>query len=207
MFSDVSAGRFGLHYKRGAVTDMLSAELDADIVRLESGIRQLKIQYDMFFAGSIPKQPLELRGELERIIRRHSATPIRKYAARFHFNALVSRFNSMSELWSKTLRSLEEGDRPAPAVADRAGTNEQIVARCTLSDTANEREILKLLHNRLLDARKKAGEPAGKVSFESFALTINAQARKMREKTGCDKVDLRVIVVDHKVTVKARPGR
>jgi len=187
------------------VHDVVSAELDADLGRLENGIRQLKIQYDMFFAGSVPKQPLELRNELERIIRRHSATPIRRYASRFHFNALVSRFNSMSELWAKTLRVLEEGDRPAPAVADRAGSSEHLVARCTVTDPGAERDVLKLLHGRLLDARKKAGESTDKLSFETFVLTIAAQARKMREKTGCDKVDVRVIVVDRKVTVKARP--
>jgi hypothetical protein len=189
------------------VHDVESAELDADLGRLESGIRQLKIQYDMFFAGSVPKQPLELRGELERIIRRHSTAPIRRYAARFHFNALVSRFNSMSELWAKTLRGLEEGDRPAPAVADRASNSEQILARCMVTDPGAERDILKLLHGRLLDARKKSGEPTDRLSFENFVATVSSQAQKMREKTGCDKVDLRVIVVDRKVTVKARPGR
>jgi hypothetical protein len=189
------------------VHDVVSTELDGDVLRLETGIRQLKIQYDMFFAGSIPKQPLELRGELERIIRRHSVTPIRKYAARFHFNSLVSRFNSLSELWAKTLRALEEGDRPAPAVADRAGASEQVIARCTVKDPTKERDLLKLLHARLLDARKKAGDGTGKLSFENFVLSINAQAGKMRDKTGCDKVDLRVIVVDRKVMVKARPGR
>jgi hypothetical protein len=189
------------------VHDVVPTELDGDVLRLETGIRQLKIQYDMFFAGSIPKQPLELRGELERIIKRNSVTPIRKYAARFHFNALVSRFNTLSELWAKTLRALEEGDRPAPAVADRAGSAEQIVARCTVKDPAKERELLKLLHARLLEARKKAGDATGRLSFESFVLSISAQAEKMREKTGCDKVDLRVIVVDRKVMVKARPGR
>jgi hypothetical protein len=186
---------------------VVSTEVDGDVLRLESGIRQLKIQYDMFFAGSIPKQPLELRAELEKIIRRHSGTPIRKYSSRFHFNALVSRFNSLSELWAKTLRSLEEGDRPAPAVADRAGASEQVIARCTVTDPAKERELLKLLHGRLLDARKKAGEAGGKLSFESFVLSVSAQAGKMREKTGCDKVDLRVIIQDRKVLVKARPGR
>lgn len=187
--------------------DVVSTELEAELGRLESGIRLLKIQYDMFFAGSIPKQPLELRNELERIIRRHSATPIRRYASRFHFNALVSRFNSLSELWSKTIRGLEEGERPAPAVAGRAGGSEQIVARCTVTDPAAERDLLKLLHARLLDARKKAGEATGKVPFEKFVLSISAQAQKMREKTGCANVDVRVIVVDRKVMVKARPGR
>ena len=187
--------------------DVLSTELEADIVRLESGIRQLKIQYDMFFAGSIPKQPHELRLEIERLIKRYANAPIRKYSARFHFNSLVSRFNSLSELWSKTLRTLEEGDRPAPAVADRAGHGEQVVARCTVAETADERGNLKLLHARLLEARKKSGEGPGKLSFETFVKSVSAQAGKLREKTGCAKVELRVIVQDRKVVVKARPGR
>ena len=186
--------------------DQLGAELDADLVRLEAAIRQLKIQYDMFFAGSIPKQPHELRAEVERIIKRYANAPIKRYASRFHFNSLVSRFNSHSELWSKTLRSLEEGDRPAPAVADRAGAGEQIFARCTVADGGADGG-LRLLHQRLLEARKKSGEPAGKLSFDSFLKSVNAQARKLRDKTGCDKVELRVIVQDRKVTVKARPGR
>ncbi len=186
--------------------DVVSTEFEADLVRLETGIRQLKIQYDMFFAGSIPKQPFELRSEIEKIIRRHSKTPIRKYAPRFHFNSLVSRFNSLSELWAKTLRALEEGDRPAPAVADRAGKGEQLIARLTVADPAIDRGHLKLLHEQLLEARKKSGE-TGKLSFDSFMKGIGAQTTKLREKTGCDKVELRVIVVDRKVTVKARPGR
>ena len=187
--------------------DVVSTDLDADIARLQSGIRQLKIQYDMFFAGSIPKQPFELRKEIETLIRRHSSTPIQKYAPRFHFNSLVSRFNSLSELWAKTIRALEEGDRPAPAVADRAGSTEHIVARCTVKDPSHERDALKLLHSCLLDARKKAGDGAGKLSFESFVRTVSAQAGKLRDKVGCDKVELRVIVHDRKVVVKARPGR
>jgi len=162
------------------VHDVVSPELEADLGRLESGIRQLKIQYDMFFAGSVPRQPLELRSELERIIRRHSVTPIRRYASRFHFNALVSRFNSLSELWAKTLRGLEEGDRPAPAVADRASSSEHIVARCTVANPTAERDILKLLHGRLIDARKKSGEPTDKLSFEAFVATISSEVASSR---------------------------
>ena len=188
------------------MTEAATTELDADIARLESGLRQLKIQYDMFFAGSIPKQPHELRTEIERLIKRYANAPIRKYASRFHFNSLVSRYNALSELWSKTLRSLEEGDRPAPAVADRHGAGEQIVARCTVADPGDDKAHLKLLHARLLEARKKSGE-GGKLSFDTFLKSVSAQAGKLREKTGCGKVELRVIVQDRKVLVKARPGR
>lgn len=187
--------------------DVLSTELEADLARLEGSIRQLKIQYDMFFAGAIPKQPLELRAEIERLIKRYTNAQVRKYSARFHFNSLVSRFNSLTELWSKTLRSLEEGDRPAPAVADRAGRDENLVARCTLKDGQQDRDSLKLLHARMVEARRKIGEEDAKLSLDRFIRGINAQAQKLREKTGCDRVELRVVVQDRKIVVKARPGR
>lgn len=187
--------------------DVVSTEFDADIARLEKGIRQLKIQYDMFFAGSIPKEPIELRYELDKIVRRLTQVPIRKLAPRFHFNALVSRLNSQSELWAKKVRTMEEGDRPAPAIAERAGGGENIVSRCTVQDPAKERDVLRLLHGKLLEARKKAGDGAGKLSFENFVRTVSAQAERLREKAGCDKVELRVIIADRKVLVKARPGR
>src|SRR4029077_4659206 len=104
-------------------------------------------------------------------------------------------------------RSLEEGDRPAPAVADRAGSGEHIAARCTGKDPALERDALKLLHTRLVRVRKRAGDGAGKLSFDSFVRTVSAQAGKLRDKGGCDKVEVRVIVLDRKVVVKASPGR
>jgi hypothetical protein len=119
----------------------------------------------------------------------------------------VSRFNSLSELWAKTLRALEEGDRPAPAVADRAGGGEQLIARCTVKDPAAERAMIQILHARFLDARKKVGVVNGKLPFESFVRNVSAQADKLREKAGCDKVEIRVIVVDRKVVVKARPSQ
>src|SRR5512139_1205048 len=150
----------------------------------------------MFFAGSIPKQPYELRTEVERLIKRYSHAPIRKYATRFHFNSLVSRFNSMSELWAKTLRTLEEGDRPAPAVADRHGRDESLVATCNIKDPLRDRDHLKVLHAKFLDARRKAGDGETALSFESFVKGIASQAGKLREKSGCEKIELRLVVKD-----------
>lgn len=185
--------------------DVVSGEIEADLARLEAGIRQLKIQYDMFFAGSAPKQPFELRTEIERMIKRYSHVPMRKYAARFHFNALVTRFNTLSELWTRTIRTLEEGERPAPAFTEKSN-GERVFAQLTVADPVAEKDHLKVLHGRLLEARKRSGESGG-LSFDSFLKGIRAQAGRLREKTGCDRVELRVIVHDRKVVVKARPGR
>ena len=182
------------------------AFVDTELDRLQVGIRQLKVQYDMFFAGSLPRQPLELRSELERIIKRLSGHPIRKYSQRFHLNSLVSRFNAMSELWGKTLRSLEEGDRPAPSVADRV-KSERLLTSCRVQDPVHEEASLKLLHTRFVEARKKAGEEDDGVSFRAFVQGIVSQTRRLKDKTGCEEIELRIVVQDRKVQLKARPGR
>ncbi len=186
--------------------DVQTTEIDVDLARLETSLRQLKIQYDMFFAGSIPRQPVDLRSDVERLIKRYSNAPIRKYATRFHFNSLVSRYNSLSELWTKTLRNLEEGERPVPAVMDRA-SEERTLASCVVQDPSAEKSSLRALHARFLEARRKAGEADPKLSFASFLRGIAAQAGKLRENAGCDKIELRLVVRDRKVQLKARPGR
>ena len=187
--------------------DFLSPDIEADLARLEAGIRQAKIQYDMFFAGALPKQPLELRVELERLIKRYTTAPIRKYAVRFHFNSLVSRYNSLSELWSKTLRTIEEGDRPAPAVSDRTASVDQTLAKCKLRNPIQEQELLKSLHARFLEARRKAGDHSDKLTFESFVRGVASQTERLRSKAACEEVELRLVVRDRKVHLRARPCR
>lgn len=187
------------------MTDAATATIEADIARLESRIRQLKVQYDMFFNGAIQREPYELRADVERLIKRYSNAPIRKYAQRFHFNSLVSRFNSLSELWSKTVRTLEEGDRPVPGLLERTRT-ERVLTTCQIHDPVKEQEILRFMHSRFLEARRKIGEQNGRVTFSEFVRGVATQAKNLRKKSGCEQVELRLVVVDRKVQLKARPG-
>ena len=183
-----------------------TASIESDIARLETRLRELKVQYDMFFNGALPREPFELRHDIERLIKRYSNAPIRKYAQRFHFNSLVSRFNSLSELWTKTIRTLEEGERPAPGSVGR-GDGEKILTSCRIHDPVKEQELLRFLHSRFLEARRKIGGANGKVSFREFVRGVSSQAKVLRERSGCDEVELRIIVVDRKVHLRARPGR
>lgn len=182
-----------------------SAEMEADLARLEANLRQLKIQYDKFFAGALPKQPFELRSQFEQLVKRYSSAPIRKYAHRFHYNALVSRYNSLSEFWSRTLRALEEGEKHAPVASEQP--QERVLSTCRIHDPREEREALRVLHERFLEAQRKTGAENGPLPFESFLEGVSVQARKLQEKTGCDEVELRVVVENRKVHLKARAGR
>jgi hypothetical protein len=188
------------------VTDLSPTSIEADIALLDSRLRQLKVQYDMFFNGALPREPYELRADVERLIKRYANAPIRKYAQRFHFNSLVSRFNTLAELWTKTIRNMEEGDRPGPAAAGR-GPSETVVSTCRIHDANEEQEALRSLHSHYLEARRKMGDGNGKVGFKAFLRGIAAQAAELRKKSGCEEVELRIVLADRKVQLKARPGR
>lgn len=180
--------------------------VEADLARLDAGIRQLKVQYDMFLAGALPRQPIEARDRVERLIKQYSHASMRKYRHRFQFNGLVARYNALSELWGKSLRAREEGNRPVPAVADRTAKRPTPPGSYHLSGSAQDEPALRRLHASFIEARKRAGE--GKpVPFGAFARKVAAQADSLRRKSGCEQVELRLEVSDSKVLLKARPGR
>lgn len=88
-------------------------EIEDAIHQLEDGIRRLKVQYELFFSGASPRPPVELRAQVEKVIRSFANASIRRYSDRFLFNTLVGRYNSFVELWNKQQRVLDEGrDRP-----------------------------------------------------------------------------------------------
>ena len=83
--------------------------LAEDIEAIEKGIRMLHVEWEKFFSGVEKKVPVDARSRLEAVIRRYAGGEIRNNNERFRYQALVSRYNTMSELWNKRLRAREEG--------------------------------------------------------------------------------------------------
>src|SRR5262245_44481376 len=105
--------------------------LEEALGRIEVGIRQLKIQYDMFFSGAAPRQPFEVRKELETPFKTLGDTPMQRFADRYRYNSLASKYQSMAELWAKMIRAKEEGRlRPGiPGFVDPVRRPEAAAAR------------------------------------------------------------------------------
>jgi hypothetical protein len=176
--------------------------------RLDVGLRQLKIQYDMFFAGSLKTEPRELRGQVEGLIRKYSTQKIGRYAQNFRFTALCARFNSFHELWSKRIRGMEEGEFRYASVAESLGIKERLVARCRVAEPEQNQADLRRMHSRYVDAQRRNGVVDTKIpSYEAFLRSIASQTRKLRREAGCESVELRLIERDDAVQLKARPAR
>lgn len=85
-----------------------SANLDAQIARIEDDVRKLKIDFDIYFNGGAKRPPLEARARLDANIKRIADDRNLSYAQRYQFNTVIARFTSYRELWRRILKAKGE---------------------------------------------------------------------------------------------------
>ena len=89
------------------------SELEKDLGRLEGDLKRLEAEYNMFFAGRLPKPPWETRARVESAVRKLDQAYIQNTGTRFRFSTLQSRYAAFVDLWDRGQRAREEG-RPGP---------------------------------------------------------------------------------------------
>jgi hypothetical protein len=190
------------------------------IEQFEIGIKRLKVLYEMFFTGAQKRQPYEQRKLLDSMVRFFANAPVRKYQHRFQLNTLIGRYNTLCELWQKQLRASEMNGRAgaAAAAAAAAGTRphapherrtedgEQVFFAIEVKDPSAEPDAMDALYKRYLAARQAAsGRPA--LKLESFVQQLSKQAQGLRESSGAQSIEFRVVRNGDNVSLKARVGK
>jgi hypothetical protein len=184
------------------------SEIEADLRALEAGLRKLEAEYNMFFAGQLPRPPWETRTVLEQTMKRLERTVVTSgtYAERFRQQTLQSRFAAFVDLWDRGLRAREEG-RPGPfAQRKRAGAEggpaaDRVVYVTVFADPVHELDRLRELYERLTDVRRELG--VTQVPFHKFAGLIRDKVAVLRQH-GAPEVAFRVAVQHGKITFTAR---
>ncbi len=187
---------------------MTTKSLDRELQILESDLRKLEGEYNMYFAGRLPRPPWETRSRVETALKRLDRTYIQNYGDRFRFSTLQSRFAAFVDLWDRGLRAREEG-RPGPfaqrSAADKPTekkkTDDRIVFVASFKDPMKEMDKLHELYDRLRDARTALGEE--NVPFHRFTELVKGQVAKLK-KSGAPEVAFRVAVKDGKLKFTAK---
>jgi hypothetical protein len=186
-----------------------ATETERELKGLEADLRQLEAEYNMYFAGRLPRPPVETRARVTASMRRIDRLHMRNTADRFRFLTLQSRFQTFLDLWERGLRAREEG-RPGPfaqrpaaveSAAKEKGPQDRILHVAAFHDPTREMDKLHELYERLADARREAGEDA--VPFHKFADLVKEQVRRLKQ-SGSPEVAFRVAVKDGKVNFTAR---
>ena len=183
-----------------------STDIDLELRSLETELRKLEAEYNMYFAGRTPRPPWESRKRVEGHVKRIDRMHISNYGQKFKFNTLQGRFSTNTDLWDRALRAREEG-RPGPfaqarsVAAPKAKPEDGVVNVTTFSDPSQELDKVRELHKSLTAARRSAGQDA--IPFQKFADLIKSQVSSMKEK-GNPEVAFRVAMKDGKVTFTAK---
>ncbi len=182
-----------------------TSEIERDLQRLATELKQLEAEYNMYFAGRLPKPPWETRSRVEALVKQYDRAHIQNTGDRFRFLTLQSRYASLIDLWDRGLRAREEG-RGGPFAQRPAETKEpqrredRVLHVAAFRDPFREMEKLKGLYESLAEARREVGQEA--VPFHKFAELVKSQVSRLN--AGGGEVAFRVAVKDGKVNLTAR---
>ena len=185
-------------------------DIERELQMLETELRKLEGEYNMYFAGRLPHPPWETRSRVDAIVKRLDRSYIQNYGDRFRFNTIQARFSAFVDLWDRGLRAREEG-RPGPFVRKPASgeppkpapksAEDQILAVAAFKDPMKEMDKLQDLYDTLRDAREQRGENIP--PFHKFTELVKAQVSKLK-KDGAPEVAFRITVKDGKLNFTAR---
>ena len=182
-------------------------ETEKHLNRLEAELKRLEAEYNMFFAGRLPRPPLETRSRVDTLIKTIDRTHIQNLGDRFRFSTLQARFSTFVDLWDRGIRAREEG-RPGPfshlkgeQVGEGKAPADRVVFVAAFRDPMAEMDKLHELYDSLSDARRQLGDDS--VSFDKFAELVKTQVERLKA-SGTSEVAFRVALKDGRVNLTAR---
>jgi hypothetical protein len=198
------------------------ATIDEDLSQLERDIRQLKIEYDMYFGGGRKRPPTEIEWRIELIVKRYGERGgDMKFGQRFRFSNLSQTYAKYKDVFRKRLAQREEGKvqrhfgAAAKAIeAERAKAQAATAAAAASAETpkvfrvvctAPEKEADKVeqLYDAFVRAKQEAGEEMGKMTRAGFNEVVRKKTKDLQKEKNCNEVEYVVETVDGQVKLKA----
>jgi hypothetical protein len=85
--------------------------LDEELTLLETQLRRLKIEYEVYFSNPTKKPPTDVEWKVLSLLRKFSDGGRMTFQQRFRYNEMAQRYAIYSDLWRKKARIREEGYR------------------------------------------------------------------------------------------------
>jgi hypothetical protein len=202
--------------------------LDEELTVLDTQLRRLKIEYEIFFSNPTKRPPTDIEWKVLALLRKFSDGGRMNFSQRYRYNEMAQRYAVYSDLWRKKSRIREEGyRRPQDAllsvqgvrvdaeehkphhhhaygVGHAAAANANSSQPFTIhSVDQGEREQVERLYNTLVAAKKKAGENVSG-NFDSFSAFVQKKTEQIRKQYKCDGVEYSVELTDGGVKLKAK---
>lgn len=183
--------------------------IDDELQVLDHKVKQLKLDYEKYFLGSRPREPAQLRHEVQKLFTIYSNLAISNTAARFKFNSLCARFFALRRQWDETLRKIEDGTYARHVfkadLHDRERAGRRKAAPVSAPTAQGEASRPGDLFEAYREACAQCGQDPGAMTRERLEGVLQKQGEDLRKRFQCDEVRFRVAVEDGRVRLKAMP--
>jgi hypothetical protein len=202
---------------------------DEELGVLETQLRRLKIEYEIYFSNPQKKPPTDVEWKVLSMLRKFSDGGRMNFSQRYRYNEMAQRYAVYSDLWRKKSRIREEGyRRPQDAILSIQGVRDaeehapqhhpvygvskaaaavaagvSAPKTFTMHESEAGREQLERLYNTLVAAKKQAGENVSG-SLESFSSFVQKKTDQIRKQYNCQDVEFSVEVANGQVKLKAK---
>jgi alkanesulfonate monooxygenase SsuD/methylene tetrahydromethanopterin reductase-like flavin-dependent oxidoreductase (luciferase family) len=204
---------------------------DEELNVLDSQLRRLKIEYEIYFSNPTKRPPTDIEWKVLSLLRKFSDGGRMNFSQRYRYNEMAQRYAIYSDLWRKKSRIREEGYRrpqdallsvqgvrvaedehkaqhhpvygisQAAAAAAAGAASSQPFTLHSVDQT--EREQVERLYNTLVAAKKKAGENVTG-SIDSFTAFVQKKTEQIRRQYHCQDVEYSVELTNGHVKLKAK---
>jgi len=197
------------------------ATIDEDLSQLERDIRQLKIEYDMYFGGGRKRPPTEIEWRIDLLVKRYGERGgDMKFGQRFRFGNLAQTYAKYKDIFRKRTANREEGkvqrhfgaaakaieaERAKAQAAATASASAEAAKVFRVVCTAPEKEADKVeqLYEAFVRAKQQAGEEMGKMTRAGFNEFVRKKTKDLQKQKNCHEVEYVVETVDGQVKLKA----
>jgi hypothetical protein len=200
--------------------------IDEELSLLDSQLRRLKIEYEIYFNNPTKKPPTDVEWKVLSLLRKFSEGRL-SFSQRYRYNEMAQRYAIYSDLWRKKSRIREEGYRrpqdallsiqglrpeehepqhkvygvSATGAAAATAPEQPFSMQC--SDAKAEKEQVEKLYKALTEAKTKAGE-AVSGNLDSFTSFVQKKTDQIRKQYGCHSVEYTVEMQEGQVRLKAK---
>jgi hypothetical protein len=191
------------------------ASVEEDLDLLERRLNALRLDYERYFLGTRPREPVMARAEVQKAVLTYSNQSIQNTAQRFKFNSLNSRYQAFKRQWDNILRQMEAGtykrdifkanmrERQAAEAREDAAANPAKGRKAKAGGGIPPVGAGEALFDRYVSAAEACGQKISGLTPAKLQAAIDKQSSAMREKLGGRDVNFRVVVEGGRVKLKA----
>jgi hypothetical protein len=186
-----------------------SESADEDLKILDFKLNQLRREYEQYFLGTRPREPVLLAGEVRKLILYLTNNPFPNTALKFKFSSICSRYQAYNRRWQEVLRKIEQGTYERHRFKADLHEREAVEKGSTAAVPSGGRADDPRIYAAYVEARRACGQDVANLSPAKLRAVLREQEKSLRSRFGDDAdIRFRVVVEEGKAKLKAsRAGR